>query len=201
MAKNARLSLILAISAGIILVLVLIAGGCTAADVLMNRDKLDHLDAKDRADRDTEMSKTQPPTINQTGPATGEGGGPQIMVFGDKVLAELSAMLKYFSSTAEERQTDLMQRTKSKLNLLGYGVALGLIVIVVGVAWRKTSKARKAVAAAAVKGAAMIDPLVTRIKALVARTQETTDPKEIARLNAEIVTLNGIKAKAEKVNA
>ncbi len=44
----------------------------------------------------------------------------------------------------------------------------------------------------------MLNPLVTRIKGLVARTQETTDPKEIARLNAKIVSLNGIKAKADK---
>jgi len=187
--------------------LVPMLGGCLGATgAMMNRDNKDQLRDRSKDERDTDISKQTPPSIQQNrqgAGADGDGlgdadGGHQIMAMGDDAIGKLTAMYRYLSATEAERATMLDLSSFKKLNLFGYAVAGVVIAVLVWVIWKKTRAQREALRQLAARAKAATAPLVERIKAVVAMKADETDPDRLARMNAEIARLNAEKADVEK---
>ena len=174
-----------------------VMAGCMAGDPL-TRSEAEDTKRKESADkRDTEIGKTQPPTISQTneGGADGQGGGgPQVMIMGDEALEQLSAVVKYVQASEEERQLQWDWKRSRNLTIIGFAVGLGLLALVVWFIWKKTAGVRAKLSAATA-------PITERIKAYMAQKSDETDPQKLADLNAKIAVLNSEKADIEKAMA
>ena len=189
----------MALTCGLLIVAALLPllAGCGAAGAMMNRDNKDLLRDRSKDERDTNLSKETPPSIQQNREGAAGGGeaapdgGHQIMAMGDDAIERLTAMYEYLSATEAERATMLDLSSWKKLNLFGYAITGVILAVLIWIIWRKTAKLRAAAKAGLL-------PIGGRIKALVESARTEPDAERKASINARIVELSGLEYDGRK---
>ncbi|MFH0964820.1 MAG: hypothetical protein V2A58_12525, partial [Planctomycetota bacterium] len=163
--------------------------GCGAWNPFVQSEKSRETSEKLGVTHESALAKEEAPAF---APSAGQGS-TQITALGDKALKEMRRTVESREGREIERNRSWSAASSQTLTIIGVAVGIGLLALVLPWAVKRLKLEQ---AAAAAKAA--VEPLVARIKDLVARKQETTNQETLNQLNAEISKLNSEKADVEK---